>query len=418
MVVSRELWAERRWKMSILDKDMLGSESPRLPIEGLPYQTQEIIKTYAQALDCPTEFVVGAAIAAVAQAAGDRFSWSDGIHTNYPQFYSILVGSSTEGKSHAISKMFAPLAEADTISLAQRQEAIAGKSKDERARTPYITNILKDSTTEAYLSSLVYNSGGVTLIHDEAPTFFTFNKYNKGNDGKIYTSLFANNAPYNIARKGDGIITIMHPIVRVIGGIQPEVLSRNFANSEMLDDGMFARFLWFYKPDDFRKDESGVRIDTAYVARLWRQLMWFVMERKQPVKVMFDAKSAALYNGFKNETAKRYNAGSLFGYELSVCGKLHIYAIMWAMAVAILRYAELSDTQDTIYICEAEMKYTLRCMEYFRQTAMRVYDTITDGSVPKKRDCILGLKDFIINQSQFAESIGVSQQYVSKVINK
>ena len=400
----------------ILQRDMLGEESLHLPTNGLPYQTQEIVKTYAKALDCPTEFVVGAAMAAAGQAAGDRFSWSDGIHTNYPQYYSILVGSSTEGKSHAISKMFAPLEEADTISLAKRQEAITGKSKEEKARTPYITNILKDCTTEAHLSSLVYNSGGVTLIHDEAPTFFTFNRYNKGNDGKIYTSLFANNAPYNIARKGDGIITIPHPIVRVIGGIQPEVLSRNFANSEMIDDGMFARFLWFCKPDDFRKDESGVRIDTAYVGSLWRQLMWFIMERKQPVKVMFDANSTTLYNGFKNETVKGYNNKSLFGYELSVCGKLHIYAIMWSMTVAILRYAEQADTADVIYVREAEMSYTLRCMEYFRATAMKVYDTITAGNVPKKRDCILGLKDYIVNQSQFAESIGVSQSYVNQVL--
>ena len=53
----------------LLDKDMLGATSPRLPIEGLPYKVQDIITTYAKAMNCPTEFVTGAAMAAAARDA-------------------------------------------------------------------------------------------------------------------------------------------------------------------------------------------------------------------------------------------------------------------------------------------------------------------------------------------------------------
>ena len=78
-MVSAYIRTERRRKMSILlDKDMLGATSPRLPIEGLPYKVQDIITTYAKAMNCPTEFVTGAAMAAAAQAAGNRFVWSNG----------------------------------------------------------------------------------------------------------------------------------------------------------------------------------------------------------------------------------------------------------------------------------------------------------------------------------------------------
>lgn len=406
--------------MSILQQDMLGGSSLSLPIDGLSYEVQNIIVKMAQALNCPREFVIASAMQAAAQAAGDRFMWSDGVHEDYPQFYTAILGSSTEGKSHAISKMFKPLAEADSISYEQRLEAVAGKSKEEKARIPYTTNILQDATIEAYQDALKFNSNGVTLVKDELLSFFAFKSYNRGksNDEKIYLSAFANYAPFKIARKGEGIEVIQRPIVRIIGGIQPEILSRNFGNSEMLDDGMLPRFLWFAKADDFRKDESGNRVDTTDVESRWRQIIWRIIDRKQPVKVVFSDNSENLYRGFCTEHIKGYNAGSLFGYELAVCGKLEIYAIMWAMTTAILRYAELGDTEDVLYITEGEMKYTLRCMEYFHQTAMKVYDTITAGSVPKKKDCILGLKDYIINQSQFAESIGVSQQYVSKVINK
>lgn len=407
--------------MSLLPKDMLGGSSLNLPIDGLPYEVQDIITTITQALNCPMEFVVASAMQATAQAAGDRFKWSDGTHEDYPQFYMALVGSSTEGKSHAIHKMFKPLEEADNISLEQRRKAIVGKSKEERAKIPYTTNILQDVTTEAYQNALMFNSGGVTLVCDELLSLFgNMNRYRKGNDEKFYLSAFANYTPFKIARKGEGIEIIPHPIVRTIGGIQPEVMVENFAGSEMMSDGMFQRIIWVMKPDDHQKALIGARTDTTNAESLWRQYLFRILDRKQPVRVMFDANSEALYRDFMNDHIRDYNDGVLTGYELSVCGKLEIYAIMWAMTTAILRYAVKEDTSDELVICQAEMKYALRCMDYFRQTAMRVYNTITEGaanSISKKDWIRVGWQNgFYTNQSQLAELLGVSQPYVNQIV--
>ena len=405
--------------MSILDKDMLGSASPRLPIEGLPYQVQNIVTTYSKALNCPTEFVTGAAMAAAAQAAGDRFLWNNGVHKDYPQFYMAVVGDSTANKTGAIRKMFKPLVDADTVSLEQRREAVKGMSKDEKARMAYTINLLQDATTEAYQDALKFNDRGVTLSHDELLSFFDFNRYRRGNDEKFYCSMFANYDPYKIARKGNGIDYIQRPIVRVIGGIQPDVLATNFARSEMLSDGMLPRFLWCMAPDDFLLDAEGAITNTFQAETDWHNIIDRLLSQKGEVRIVFDNDALSVYNEYLRSHVLAKNAKSLYGYEAAVCGKLEIYAIIWAMTSRILRAAaEEATIGDTLTILGFDMRYSLRCMEYFRQTAMRVYDTITDGSVPKKRDCILGLKDFIINQSQFAESIGVSQQYVSKVINK
>lgn len=88
------------------------------------------------------------------------------------------------------------------------------------------------------------------------------------------------------------------------------------------------------------------------------------------------------------------------------------------MTSRILRYAaEEAETDFTLTIQGYDMQHSLKCMDYFQQTAMTVYRTITDGSLNlKPSDCIRGLGDLIKNQSQFAESIGYSQQYVSKVL--
>jgi hypothetical protein len=228
--------------------------------------------------------------------------------------------------------------------------------------------------------------------------------------------MFANYDPYKIARKGNGIDYIQRPIVRVIGGIQPDVLASNFARSEMLSDGMLPRFLWCMIPEDFQLS-MGVATNTWQAENDWHNIICRLLNHQGNVRLVFDDDAQRVYNDYLKGHIEAKNAKSLYGYEAAVCGKLEIYAIIWAMTSRILRAAAEEDTiGDTLTILGYDMQHSLKSMDYFRQTAMRVYDTITAGSVPKKKDCILGLKDYIINQSQFAESIGVSQGYVSQVL--
>lgn len=404
--------------MSILDKDMLGAESPRLPIEGLPFQVQNIVTTYAKALNCPVEFVVGAAMAAAAQAAGNRFVWSNGQYTCYPQFYTALLGDSTANKTTSIRAMMKPLEQADRQAFNDWQQATADKKNDEKARTPYQIGLLQDYTLEAYQDALKFNPNGVTAVADEILSFFgNFNKYRGGADEKFFLSAFANYSDYKKTRRGAGLDLIPHPIVRIIGGIQPEVLQPTFGSSTMLADGMLPRFLWYAVPDDFRFDESGTTTTTHFVEADWQGIINHLLNHQDIVRLNFDNEAQQLYTAYKIEHSKAKNRKTLFGYEAAVCGKLEIYAIIWAMTSRILRAAtEEATINDTLTILGYDMQHSLKCMEYFQQSAMQVYHTITEGIRLKPADCIRGLGDLIINQSQFAESIGYSQQYVSKVL--
>jgi len=405
--------------MSLLPKEMLSTATPRLPIEGLPGKVQSIITTYARALNCPTEFVTGAAMAAAAQAAGNRFVWSNSQYTCYPQFYTALLGDSTANKTTSIKKMMKPLEEGDRESYYQWLQATKDKKNEEKARTPYRIGILQDYTLESYQDALKYNPNGVTAYADEILSFFgNLNKYRAGADEKFYLSAFANYSDYKKSRRGRGIELIPSPIVRIIGGIQPEVLSDTFAGSPMLSDGMLPRFLWYAVPEDFHFDETAILIDTQQVESEWSDILNNLFRHQGIVRLVFDQDALDVYNGYKIEHAKAKNKKTLYGYKASVCGKLEIYAIMWAMTSRILHYAaDEGGDVDTLSICKTDMEYSLKCMEYFQHTAMVVYDTITDTSPNlRPRDCILGLKDLIRNQSQFAESIGYSQQYVNRIL--
>lgn len=403
----------------LLDKDMLGAESPRLPIEGLPYQVQNIVTTYAKALNCPVEFVVGAAMAAAAQAAGNRFVWSNGQYTCYPQFYTALLGDSTANKTTSIRAMMKPLEQADRQAFNDWQQATADKKNDEKARTPYQIGLLQDYTLEAYQDALKFNPNGVTAVADEILSFFgNLNKYRGGADEKFFLSAFANYSDYKKTRRGAGLDLIPHPIVRIIGGIQPEVLQPTFGGSTMLADGMLPRFLWYAVPEDFRFDETGTATTTHFVESDWHNIINRLLNHQSIVRLVFNNEAQHLYTAYKIDHSKAKNRKTLYGYEAAVCGKLEIYAIIWAMTSRILRAAAEEDTiGDTLTILGYDMQHSLKCMDYFQQSAMTVYRTITDGSLNlKPSDCIRGLGDLIKNQSQFAESIGYSQQYVSKVL--
>ena len=405
--------------MSILDKNMLGAESPRLPIDGLHQQVQNIIKTYAKALNCPTEFVTGAAMAAAAQAAGNRFVWSNGQYTCYPQFYTALLGDSTANKTTSIRAMMKPLERADRQAFNDWQQATADKKNDEKARTPYQIGLLQDYTLEAYQDALKFNPNGVTAVADEILSFFgNLNKYRGGADEKFFLSAFANYSDYKKTRRGAGLDLIPHPIVRIIGGIQPEVLQPTFGSSTMLADGMLPRFLWYAVPEDFLFDESGTTTTTHFVEADWNGIIDRLLNHQDIVRLDFDNEAQQLYTAYKIEHSKAKNKKNLFGYEAAVCGKLEIYAIIWAMTSRILRYAaDEAETGNTLTIQGYDMQHSLKCMEYFQQSAMQVYHTITEGVRLKPADCIRGLGDLIKNQSQFAESIGYSQQYVNRLLN-
>lgn len=404
----------------MLNHDLLSGNAHHLSIEGLPYVVQDIITTYAKALNCPTEFVTGAAMAAAAQAAGNRFVWDNVQYKCYPQFYTALLGDSTANKTSSIRAMYKPLENADRQSYIEWQQATAEKKNEDRARTPYQIGVLQDYTLEAYQDALKFNPNGVTAFADEILSFFgNFNKYRSGADEKFFLSTFGNYTDYKKIRRNVGLDLISHPIVRIIGGIQPDILAPTFAGSTMLADGMLPRFLWYGVPSDFKLDERPEQVNTWTAETAWGNIINTLLSHTDTTNIVFDEDAQRLYVDYKAIHNKAKNAKTLYGYEAAVCGKLEIYAIIWAMTSRLLRYASDGDGGgDTLYISGWDMERSIKCMDYFRATAMDVYQIIKGGVKLSKSDCIRGLRDDITNQSMFAESIGVSQQYISKLLSK
>ena len=386
-------------------------------MDGLHPIAQEIFTTFAAAYNVPVEFVIGAGMAAVAQAAGDTFRWSNGKFEDYLQFYIALVADSTATKTATLNKLFEPIVEADKELMKRWEEAEAlGESKGKMPKTHY----MDDYTIEVYQRLLQANTGGVTIFADEILSFFgNMNRYRpNGADEKFYLTTFGSYKPYKVVRMGR-IDNIPHPITRIIGGIQPDVLSSYFGGSQMLSDGLLPRFLWFLFPSDFVFSESADDVDISQVKAKWHTIINNILCQQDHVEIVFSDEAKRLYGDFKKQHIKSKNAKTLYGYESAVCGKLEIYAIMWAMASRIIEFAAAGEwNAQRLEISGGCMDYSIRCMDYFRKSAMWVYGHISEGVKLNKTDCIRGLKDDILNQSMFAESIGVSQQYISKLLKQ
>ena len=402
-----------------LENLRLEAEPVRLSLDGLPYKVQEVINTYARALNCPKEYVTGPAMVAASQAAGNMFVWQKGTHKCYPQFYAALLGDSTVSKTGSIRVMLKPLKEEDYKLYSRWKSDTAEMKKDEAAKIPLKCYLVNEATLEAYQLKLSENPQGITFQNDELLSFFGgLNRYNpNGADEKFYLTCFGNYENFTRARVGE-TRCIQHPIVRIVGGIQPDVLKPYFEGSTMLADGMLPRFLWFDVPSDFMFDVSGENVDIKDAEKTWSGIIHKLLDQKNEVELVFEDRAWQIYNNYKIDHYKAKNKRTLYGYEASICGKLEIYAIIWAMTTRILRYAAEDEPEDNrLMIVEGDINYSLSCMEYFRKTAMKVYDIITNGKGLNPADCIRGLSAMIKNQSLFAEAIGKSHQYVNKVLN-
>lgn len=400
-----------------MDKTFLNPDfSLKLPIDGLPCGLQGIILDYAKALNAPTEFVTAVAFQAIAQAAGNRFRWSNDLYTNFPQFYFALMGGSSDRKSTTMNNLFKPLSKIDDL---KRKSWFADKSEDKK---PLEYNIIDDYTLEGLQLKLSHNPNGVTTFCDEILSFFgSFDKYRNGKtDEKFYLTAFATSKSYTVVRVSKEL-SIENPIPRIIGGFQPDLVDY-FRGSKMLSDGMLPRFLWVFMPDDFIYENA--KIDIRGTSKQWENIINKIFYRQSLVNIIFDKNAQELYDRFKDKHCEERNKKVLFGYEAAVCGKLEIYAIMVAMVVCVARAAEDSkDFPDELVIYGKDMEYSIKCMDYFRKSAMQVYKMITGESSEKKIGKYewvrIGLNNgWVLNQKQFAESVeGMDSQKVSDIKN-
>ena len=389
-----------------------------LPTWGLPKGLLAIASEVAEGYQCSLDFAITAMISAAATAMGKSAVLFWGNYVNYPNLWCVLVGHTTDHKTHCMKWLMKSIREYDKRLGNEYQQALSEyKDNGERGRKPYRKRILVDDfTPEKLYESLSENTRGMCLFRDELKgAFDDVGRYNSSGFVSHLLSIY-DNTSFSAIRKTQEDVDVEEPLLNILGGIQPDKLSQAFQKPDFRGNGLFQRFLWTWpepksKPTEYVENN----IDKNTEAN-WKENIEALF-RLPKTEYRLDDEASKLYLAYCNKT-ETLGFGVRDDSEKSgIYGKLRINALRFALTVAVLNMHGKS------VVTEQDMRYSIECMDYFEHCALKVYDLIKHpGKNMTKADAIRILAGDdgkgIKNQTQFAESIGVKQPYISHILKK
>jgi hypothetical protein len=230
------------------------------PVEVFPVALQKYCQQVAESTRAPVDFVgtvmLVAAGAAIGQSVNLRVkrTWLQA-----PLLYGILVAPPGKMKSPVISRVVAPLRDIDHRLRTESEEARKQWEEDKKAdkdpdgppadpEPPRLRLVVKDITREALAVLLADNPRGLLCDPDEASGWVAaFNEYKAkgGADRQFWLSNWSSE-PISVDRKGGReSINVPSPLVAVLGGLQPDMLTC-LSDRKNRNDGFLDRILFSY----------------------------------------------------------------------------------------------------------------------------------------------------------------------------
>ncbi len=400
--------------MSQSDGDKVSSTGPsgfvRFPVEALPWPLDRIVTEASDALRCDPCYVALPMLGVLAGAVGNtrvvklKRKWSEPC-----LLWTVIVSASGTMKSPAWSIAKEPL---DTIQSAAFAEHRQARQQYDQAKHEYDAAVqewkrsgrqrgdaiplspaepiakrylVDDVTVETLAPLLEEQPRGLTLCCDELAGWFGgFNQYRSGRGADVERWLSIHRAgPITVDRKTNHHFRhIPRACISVMGGIQPKVMARVLANSELRDNGLMARLLVAMpprQPKQWTESDVSEEMDAAYrhVVERLLSLDFGADEHGNPVPIALplspDAKArfVRFFNAHNREQ-------SLLGDDLSAAwSKLEAYAPRLALLIQLVRWAAELDTSATpSAVDDASMEAAIVLVKWFANEAKRVYATL------------------------------------------
>ena len=370
----------------------------KLPYDIFSQSARHFCEYVTDLYSCPQEYVVASMVLTVGVAMGKRARITDGQYTNYPNLFVALVGRSGINKSTPLTKCTQPLWKINSELLDAHKEDLhrvraenkhikaENKKRPEGDKIDFIeepkpiTIIGMDSTPEErnkILGAIDQSPHSFLICWDELPSLFKqFGRYNANSEMEDLMTLF-DNRHYIVSRKGDGIISIDNPVLSITGTIQTGAIKLTFAKEGMLINGFNPRWLFVY-PDNTTIPMKEKKRTNPDAENWWSSFILGrinkMQERLAPLQMTDDALD--LYINWCNQMRSVSNTldenDVRQQYQAAVFSKMEIQCARWALSSHFL-----SDNIDSDVIGIQEMDYSIRCMEYFKATALKVLNLLT-----------------------------------------
>ena len=370
----------------------------KLPYDIFSQSARHFCEYVTDLYSCPQDYVVASMILTVGVAMGKRARITDGQYTNYPNLYIALVGRSGINKSTPLTKctdclfdINSELAQAHKEDLqrvraenkmikAENKERAAGDKIDYIEDPQEMQIIAIDSTPEErnkILWAIDESPHSMMIYWDELPSLFKqFGRYNANSEMEDFMTLY-DNRHYMVSRKGEGTFVINKPVLSIAGTIQTGAIMNTFAREGMLINGFNPRWLFVY-PDNTTIPMKEKKRTNHEAESWWRNFIIGrinkMAERETPLQMTDDALD--LYINWCNQMRAVSNTleenDVRQQYQAAVFSKMEIQCARWTLISHFL-----SDSIDSDVIGIQEMDYSIRGMEYFKATALKVLNLLT-----------------------------------------
>ncbi len=259
-------------------------EAVPFPMDVLPVSARELAEAASKAIGCPVDFPAMACLAAASVAIGrSAIVLVKPGYFETASLYLALVADPSVGKTPAINAAMAPIhVISRTLEVEYRKaiEACKAIPKDERGEQPTMRRITtSDPTTEALAPILARNPRGMVVLPDEMTRWvMSMDQYRGGKGGdRAFWMMAWSGSRICVDRKGkDEPIIVAHPLLCVVGGMTPDMLS---SLTDGREDGFTARLLFAYPERTLRiYTEEGISegVEVAWretIEALWRRPM-------------------------------------------------------------------------------------------------------------------------------------------------
>lgn len=343
-------------------------EPPRFPIETLPPEIRAYVESSAASARVPVEMVAAPFLAFHGAVIGNqlRFDVGNG-WIERPHLWIALIAPTGAGKSPAITAARRPLdlLQAESfvryrllLQLALLDRPLGSTSEPVAFDRFYTTDPTVDSLVED-----LQHVPGLAIVRDELVGIVRAmsGRGARADERQKYLSLWSGH-PLAPSRKRDTAAWIQHPVVSIVGGIQPGVVPKLRSHDH---DGMIERFLplTLGVAPPYWKENVAV-IDAPDAAEMAR---WFRFLRRRAFTPEPDglligrtAEAAANWSAWFNENVDRSRAAP--SAAAGFYQKLPAHVARLAMILQILWRPDIIGEP----VSAANMAHAIALGEFFR----------------------------------------------------
>lgn len=424
-------------------------ENHDFPIEIFPDPIQSYILECADKLDSNVDYMGCSLIWLISVCIGNSIEMEvkNGWIEN-PTVWISLVGKAGIGKTPSIKNIIFPLESVNNREVRnyfkelEKFEAYDNLTKKEKEESVEVKKPIKkqfianDITLEALVDLHQESDNAVGVFKDELAGWLKdMNKYRAGSDLEFWLSCWSGKSVFlnRLTRKGS---FVDKPFIPVLGGIQPNILN-SFYTEENKDNGFMDRMLLSFpesKIENYNENELSYDILSWYketIIRFFEKCKRSILRNEDGTinsyKANFDANAKNEWKRIFNKISAFQNDENENEYLKSMYPKQKSYVPRFALLIHVFNEF-LNPNSNSLLISKESILKAEKLSEYFIATAKKVKVNSTEVAEIKQsskagKNTFDKLKliyesnpDF--NRSQTAEILGVSRQYIIRMIKK